>query len=955
MASPLRASPPPARVDRAAHPVVARRRAAASGAPGGSAGRRRPWCGVEPLEGRRLLAASLVSVNTAGTGSANDDSSDPDISSNGRYVVFASSATNLVANDTNALVDVYYRDLQTGITQLVSVNLNGNGPGNGVSSDPSVSDDGRLVTFTSGASNLIASDTNAKSDVFVRDMFTGETRLVSVNATNTGPGNNGGMSAQISDDGRFIVFASDSSNLASNDTNITRDVFVRDLVLNTTTLVSVTPGTTGVGGNAASQTPSISANGQYVVFVSEATDLGGGAGGTGADVYIRDTIGTDTDLVSENSDGTGAGLVDVNAASPTVSDDGRFVAFVSAAANLTTAADTNGVNDVFRKDRATGAVARASVGTSGTIANGPSARAKISPDGNFVAFSSTASNLSSLDNGANEDVFLRDFNNGVTSLVSVNRNNNGGTGSSQPAMTDDASLIAFSSEARDLVADPTEDRNVFIATTVASIDRAAPTFRVPPQPFENTSGSDVIKFVVIYDDNVFLDTGTIDNLDLVVTGPNGFNQRATLFSLVSTIGTSATATYTVPAPNGLLAPTANGTYTVTLQANQVADRARNFLPGASTTGVFVLALPESETEPPTATFSGGSPNVGSTTYEFSVIYSDRGSLNLATLDNNDVTVSGPNGYFQTATLIGTSELSPTTDAGTYRVTAPGGVWDGPDAGVYTVSMLAGAVADVANNFVAPGQFGQFVALGPDLIPIPLRNLRSGAISGVDQQRAKVRVLNRGSSTASGPIAIRLFTSLDETLDANDATIGTFTHDLIIEPDTFKQVAVRFTYPQVPEGNYFVLVQVDAGNVILEADESNNVEASFFKVGLSAPFVDLVPTLAPFTGIRSRLGTNTATLTIRNAGNITASADINVALAGLGDQTPTSGDRPIATLPVKVNLRPGQRKTFRLVFPFPIEFERGTYRLVATVDSTNLIAERDENNNRVVSFSSFEFA
>ncbi|CAA9394449.1 MAG: hypothetical protein AVDCRST_MAG64-1361, partial [uncultured Phycisphaerae bacterium] len=902
-----------------------------------------------------LVVLPYAATNAGGTASGNDDSSDPDISSNGRFVVFASSATNLTANDTNALVDVYYRDLQTGVTQLVSVSTAGTGPGNGTSSDPSVSDDGRLVTFTSGASNLVASDNNARSDVFVRDMFTGETRLVSVNLTNTGPGNNGGQSAQISDNGRFVVFASESSNLTANDTNIIRDVFVRDLLNNTTTLVSVTPGTTGTSGNGASDAPSISAVGQYIVFVSEATNLDGGAGGPGADVYIRDTILRDTDLVSDSAGNSGGGLVDVNAASPTVSDNGRFVAFVSAATNLTSAADTNGVNDVFRKDTATGDVSRASVGTTGTIANGPSTRAKISADGRYVAFSSTASNLSSLDNGANEDVFIRDFSAGVTSLASVNRNNNGGTGSSQPALTDDGSIVAFSSTARDLVQEVTEDRNVFIATTVAAVDRDVPTFRIPPQPVENVAGSDVIRFVVIYEDNVFLDTGTIDNLDLVVTGPNGFSRTATLFSLVSTTGTSATATYTVAAPSGLLTTEANGTYNVRVAASQVADRARNFLPGIVTTGSFVLALPASETEPPVAVFSGGSPNPGTTTYEFSVIYSDLGGLNLATLDANDVTVTGPNGYSQTATLLGTSELSPTSDAGIYQVTAPGGVWDGPDSGTYTVTMLPGAVADVAGNLVVPGQLGQFVALGPDLVAIPVRGLRSGAISGVDRQRARVRILNQGSSTAAGAVSVRLFTSLDETLDAGDVTIGTFTQDVVIEPDTFEQVNVRFTYPQVREGNYFVLAQVDAGNAILEQDESNNVRASLTRVGLSAPFVDLQPTLVPFTGIRSRTGVNTATLTIRNAGNITAAADITVALAGLGDETPAVGDRPIATVPLKVNLRPGQRKTFRLNFSFPVEFSRGTYRLVATIDAGNLIAERDEDNNRVVSFSSFDYA
>ena len=300
-------------------------------------------------------------------------------------------------------------------------------------------------------------------------------------------------------------------------------------------------------------------------------------------------------------------------------------------------------------------------------------------------------------------------------------------------------------------------------------------------------------------------------------------------------------------------------------------------------------------------------------------------------------------------------VSATETAVVYRVPAPGGAWDGPDAGTYTVAALPGAVTDLAGNAVAAGPIGTFVALGPDLVAIPLRGLRSAAISGVDQQRARVRVLNSGSSPASGPVAVTLFASRDQVLDTADATIGTFTQDLVIQPGAVKQVNVRFTYPQVQEGSYYVIAQVDSGNVVREQDESNNLAASFNRVGLSAPFVDLVPTFLPFTGIRSRLGTNTATVTIRNAGNTAVNADIEVALTGIRDATPEPSEEEVATVPVRVNLRPGQRRTFRLNFGFPIDLERGNYRLVATLDAGNDVAERDEANNRVVAFSSFNYA
>jgi hypothetical protein len=410
----------------------------------------------------------------------------------------------------------------------------------------------------------------------------------------------------------------------------------------------------------------------------------------------------------------------------------------------------------------------------------------------------------------------------------------------------------------------------------------------------------------------------------------------------------------VPAPGGVLTSEDNGVYTITVRGQEVGDLAGNFIP-AGTNGTITLDLPVSETVLPAPTFIGGTPAVGAQTYEFTVIYDERGGIDFATFGNDDVQVVGPNGFSQNATLVSTTPLNATQSSVVYRITAPGGTFDATDAGVYSVNVIPGGVRDAGNNPVTPGTFGQFTAIGADLVAIPLRNLRTGAISGVDQQRANIRILNQGSFATEVPVAVTLYTSLDQQLDAGDATIGTFIQERPIGADDVRDLRVRFTYPQVPEGNYYIISQVDSANAVIEQSETNNVAASFGQVGLSAPFVDLAPTLVPFAGNRSRLNAADATIRIRNNGNVTAVGDVLVALTAVSDVTPLPQERPVANVPLRLTLRPGQTKTFRLPFSFPLEFERGSYRIVATVDSTNVIPERDELNNRVVSLSSFSFA
>ena len=910
---------------------------------------------VESLEGRRLLASNLITVDASGLGGANGPSTDPDISGNGRYVVFTSTATNLVAEDTSSNPDVYLRDQQTGVTRLVSVATTGNA-GNGASVEPSVSDDGRFVAFASTSSDIVSGDNNGDSDVFVRDMFLNTTTLVSANVLGTGPANGNSVQPAVSGDGKFVAFASDAINVTANDLTPIRDVFLRNLETSTTSLISLSG--IGIGGNAASQFPSLNADGQFVAFVSEASDVvGAGAGGPGPDVYRRNTFAATTALVSTAGGVTG-GFVDLAAGAPAIDDIGNFIAFVSSAADLV-AGDTNGVNDVFRKNMSGGTVAIASENTAGPIGNGASTSPSISADGRYVAFASVASNMALPDVNSISDIFIHDYT--ADSTILATTDGNGAVvspASTTPSITADGKLVAFArSGGTQLDVGATAFTNIYTATSLPLEDTSRPVLYVPPQPIAPQPplvGDVFLPFVVIYDDELAVDASTFGDVDLIVTGPNGFRETAEFFSLSSTTGSSATVAYTVPAPGGTLSSEDTGDYTVTVRGNQIGDTARNFILTGSS-GTFSLNLPISETVLPQPTFFGGSPAVGSQTYEFSVTYSERGGIDFASFGNDDLTVSGPNGFTQTATFVAQTPLNATQTNVVYRITAPGGTWDGPDAGVYTVSVIPGGVRDVGNNAVQAGPIGQFTALGPDLVPIPLRNLRSGAISGVDQQRARIRILNQGSFETTVPVAVTLFTSLDENLDPGDATIGTFIQERSIPADDFRDLRVRFTYPTVPEGNYFVIARVDSTNAVTEQNENNNVKASFNKVGLSAPFVDLVPTLVPFAGGRSRLGTNEVVIKIRNAGNVAATGDVVVALTAVSDVTPTPSERPVTNIPVTLSLKPGQTRTFRLPFTFPIEFERGIYKMVATIDSANIFPERDETNNRVVSLSEFSFA
>jgi Tol biopolymer transport system component len=398
---------------------------------------------------------TLETVSVAVGGQAADfHSREPTISADGRYVAFASLARNLpgpLGYDWNLFV----RDRKLRRTVPVSVGRGGEAQ-DGWSIGPSISADGRFVAFTSSSSNLVADDRNAKVDVFVRDLRRGTTRLVSL-----GPGgrqaNWSSEHAVLSGDGRYVAFYSGATNLVPHDRNEKVDVFVHDLHRSRTELASVAADG-GQGDDAsgyAEEGLAMSRNGRFVVFASGATNLVPGDDNEAVDVFLRDRARGTTELVS-----VGPGGVQGNASSGyvamglAVSPDGRFVAFLSDATNLVRG-DSNGVPDVFVRDRKANTTTRVSVGRRGAQANGGSGIADttlgLSDDGRFVAFSSVATNLVPRDDGAWSDVFVHDRLARRTIRVSESRGGKPGSGDSRQAvLSADGRAVAFTSAAEDL-------------------------------------------------------------------------------------------------------------------------------------------------------------------------------------------------------------------------------------------------------------------------------------------------------------------------------------------------------------------------------------------------------------------------------------------------------------------------------------------------------------------------
>lgn len=395
-------------------------------------------------------AAMTTERLSLATGGAEGDASSggPSLSADGRFVAFSSLAANLVAGDTNAASDIFVRDRLLGTTERVSVATGGgeaDGPAELAGGRPSISADGRYVSFLSAATNLVIDDTNGVEDVFVHDRHLGITERVSV-ATGGGEGDLGCLGHAISADGRFVTFMSHATNLVVGDSNGAPDIFVHDRLTGVTERASVT--SAGGQANGSSTSPKISADGRFIAFSSGATNLVDDDTNGVTDVFVRDRLAGITERASVATGGTQANAA---AAVPMIDGDGRFVAFWSFASNLVVG-DTNALVDIFVRDRLAGITSRVNVATGGDQANGMSFDPSISTGGRFVAFWSNATNLVPGDTNSAADVFVHDSLIGTTARVSVawdgTQSNSGG---GAPSISAEGRIVAFTNSGTNLV------------------------------------------------------------------------------------------------------------------------------------------------------------------------------------------------------------------------------------------------------------------------------------------------------------------------------------------------------------------------------------------------------------------------------------------------------------------------------------------------------------------------
>lgn len=384
-----------------------------------------------------------VSVSSTGL-AGNKDSFYASISANGRYVAFSSDASNLIWGDTNKTADVFVFDRLTRRTERVSVSSWGV-QGNGDHLYPSISADGRYVAFISDSSNLVPGDTNGRADVFVHDRRLHLTERVSVSSSGA-EADGDSYFPSISADGRYVAFSSDATNLVGDDTNKKADVFVHDRWTRRTERVSVAA--SGAQGEGDHLFSCISADGRYVVFVSDSSNLVSGDTNGTADVFVRDRWTHRTERVSISSDGLEG---DGEHLSPCISADGRYVAFISNSKNLVKG-DTNNVADVFVYDREKGRTERVSVSTAGRQGDKDSYSPSISADGRYVAFISDAANLTPGDRNERADVFVYDRK--AERIQRAGESERGVVGNADPAfpcISADGSCVAFVSGADNIV------------------------------------------------------------------------------------------------------------------------------------------------------------------------------------------------------------------------------------------------------------------------------------------------------------------------------------------------------------------------------------------------------------------------------------------------------------------------------------------------------------------------
>ena len=721
-----------------------------------------------------LLPSNFPTVTTASraagaANTANGYSDNPSMTADGRFVTFASDATNLITGDTNAVRDIFLYDSQTNGVRRLSVSQQGNQAAS-ASNNPVISAaDGRHVAFASDAPNLVIGDTNGFSDIFVVDALTGViTRISGANAAG-GQANNPSFRPAISQTGRFIAFESTATNLTATATTVGRShIYVHDRDVSSSGVFD-TPGNTstvlvdtspaGAEGGDSSIQAVISADGSTIAWTSDATNLVAGDTNGFRDVFLRTRSGAvlgATRLVSVvNVTGAqGNGI----SQTPALSSDGRWVAFASVATNLV-AGDTNAVSDLFVYDAAaaiaTPVVTRVSVSTAGVQAADPnpagfqlgSINPTISADGRYVAFASLANNLTAGDSNGQSllqdsngalDVFVRDRQvsgsgafdvpgNVATQMVSVNPfgyQTNGVLGAPStaasniyPVISANGRFVAFPSDADNtggfaygatnlLPLDSNGVRDVFLhdRRTNASVTPATPPAVSITSPGDGSAL--LVNTAIRVSASATTTLGVVSSVQFFVNG--------------ASLGTSTVFPY-----SAVWTPTAVGSYTLSAL---VTDSFGN-IGVSSNVRVTINAAPSVGITSPTATSSL--------------------TAGVATSINASASASNPG-----ATIASVQFYVNGAAQGAADTTVPYSVaWTPPAAGAYTLTAVAtdsvgtqATSASVSVTVTAPGGGGG--GAGPTLPVVALVSPANGATVAVNASHSLVAT----ASLAGGSIA-----------------------------------------------------------------------------------------------------------------------------------------------------------------------------------------------------------
>jgi hypothetical protein len=405
----------------------------------------------------------LISRSSSGV-RGNGDSLNVDISLDGRYAVFDSTATNLVSGDTNGVTDIFLKDTVTNNISRVSVDSSGN-QANANSGKPKISGNGKYIVYYSSATNLVSSDTNGYADIFRYTVATGITERVSVDSSGN-QANQQSYDADLDTEGRFIVFTTQSSNLGMTDTNSENDVVLKDMTSGSVTYISQSDA--GVIGNSYSSSGRISCDGRYVIFTSNASNLVPSDSNGYYDAFLTDMLGTRT-VTNITLGGNGWSTA------ADISCNGNYVLFTSNASNLITG-DTNAVADAFRYEKSTGTKTRVSVKEDGTAPLQYSNGVAISADGKLAIFRTFGGSFftnTAVDHSLSyyqDDYLIRDMTQTGSRVIAVKADLNAPIhGVSGNAAFSGSNRIAYDSKGAGLVSD---DNNAYIDSFIVDLGPA---------------------------------------------------------------------------------------------------------------------------------------------------------------------------------------------------------------------------------------------------------------------------------------------------------------------------------------------------------------------------------------------------------------------------------------------------------------------------------------------------